>query len=650
MATATYQPNTESPHSRPTLLNAGMVWSTLVVIFSLWFAFNIFTGKTFDVRDTLGDTVQYFFGFLALIPALLGGLSLAGFFQNPYAEAYPTLRLGFPIGQRFIGLKLDITPLNGRNAFLTLNYLGLVLGSFYLLHLWGVFIAFDEVAGAIYDNRVLLWGLVAAYFIFWLSGRFSEDSRVRPILELLALGGGSLTLIALLLQSDVFSAFTHIIGKYEEPLVWTTTIIMGIFGFFTLSILSLKDYFPETPDQRTTWQGWLMVSPNIIGFGLFLAGPLLLSLYLSFTDATVNQVPQFNNFQNYIDIFSLRFEIQDETEATQAINAVDEGFSYAGASNLNDTQRVVIMSAPQPLEISMTGFPAVNTTLPQLNIVTQDLIRETYPQEALSGDYNVVTDFGLTSSGKRFVIGAKDARFWLSLQNTIVFCLLLVPLSTIPAILLATILDSKLPGVQFYRAIYFLPSIAAVVGTALIWRTALYPQNGYINYALGEVTNGLNMLTGANLEAPVIGWLSDPDMQLFSVVLLTAWQVVGFNTVLFLAGLQGIPTVLYEAASVDGANRWQQFHRITLPLLAPTTFFVVITTVINALQVFNEVFVLYPGQQVPDTVSTGVYHLYNKGFKGFEFGYASAVAWVIFALIFSVTLIQFRVSRSDETQ
>jgi multiple sugar transport system permease protein len=148
-------------------------------------------------------------------------------------------------------------------------------------------------------------------------------------------------------------------------------------------------------------------------------------------------------------------------------------------------------------------------------------------------------------------------------------------------------------------------------------------------------------------KEPQTQWLSDPNIMLFSVVIMAAWQLIGFNTVLFLAGLQGIPGTLYEASFVDGASRWQQFRLITVPLLAPTTFFVVITNVITGLQVFNEPYALFTTEPLPEAVQTSVYYLYSRGFRGtFEFGYASAVAWVLFALIFLATLAQFRLQRS----
>jgi ABC-type sugar transport system permease subunit len=151
---------------------------------------------------------------------------------------------------------------------------------------------------------------------------------------------------------------------------------------------------------------------------------------------------------------------------------------------------------------------------------------------------------------------------------------------------------------------------------------------------------------------PQIRWLSSSNTALLAVIIMAAWQWVGFNTVLFLAGLQGIPRELYEAATVDGAGSWDKFWRVTLPLLAPTTFFVVTTTVIQAMQVFEQVFILIPGQNPsgPDNSTlTVVLYLYQRGFQRFEQGYASAIAWVLFLLIFGATLLQFQRQRSSST-
>lgn len=590
MATVVQQPAEHAP-TPPLSLYISAIWGLIVALYSLYFAVQIFNADAFDVRESLGETVQFFFGLLALVPAGIGIVSAVGFgiviVRPDLLDQYNRIAMH----EIPPATGMDQLPIIARYAFLALNYLGVALTSFYLLHLWDVFIGMDEMAAAIFENSVLLWGLVGSYLLYWASGRLKQFQRP---LEIIALAIGSITLVILLLASGILDGLIYILEEYDSALVWATTIVLIIFGVMTYITLQMGRLFGETPDQNISWQGWMLVSPNVIGFGLFLAGPLLLSFYLSFTNAKVGQVPEFNDFENYTTIFSLQIREQG----------------------------------------------------PDIE----------YPIDALDRDYSVIHTYKIGDTS--YVLGGRDARFWLSLENTLLFGLMLVPLATIPAIALAVVLDSKLPGVKFYRALYFLPSVAAVVGTALIWRTALYSsQIGYFNYAIAQIISAINSVLGTSIEDPQIGWLIDSRFQLFSVVLLTAWQVVGFNTVLFLAGLQGIPNSLYEAASVDGANRWQQFRHVTLPLLGPTTFFVVVTTVINALQVFNEPYVLYSReQQVPDSVSTGVYHLYLKGFQstsgdiGVEsgFGYASAVAWVLFALIFTVTLIQFRFSQSSE--
>jgi ABC-type sugar transport system permease subunit len=146
-----------------------------------------------------------------------------------------------------------------------------------------------------------------------------------------------------------------------------------------------------------------------------------------------------------------------------------------------------------------------------------------------------------------------------------------------------------------------------------------------------------------------VGWLSDPATALAIIAVVFAWTTVGFNAILFLAGLQGIPADLYEAATIDGANRWQRFRNITLPSVAPTTFFVVATTTILAFQLFTEPYVLTsPNPGGPNNATlTPVMYLYNSGFKNFEFGYASAVAWVLFGIIFVFTIIQYRRQRAE---
>lgn len=606
MATTTQENVYQPPHSSeplPLVIWIGIGWNIIVGLASLVIAVAIFQRDAFDVTETLGNTVQNFLGIVALIPT---GVALYSSIQLPRKAP------------------------SGRYAFLGLHYVGMVLASFYLLHLWGVFVGFDSVAAALYENAIWLWGLIIGYGIFWIAGRFDETNLLRLYIERIAIFIAMGVLFILLIQSDAVGAGEHILNQYGRIETWVTTIVILIFGVLSYNILHLGNYFHESPDQRIAWQGWLMVSPNVIGFMLFFAGPLLFSLYLSFTEDKLGAVPKFVAFDNYRDLLSLEFKIQDEFERFPPIE-LGEGFTVLSTETIDDnSQRVVGQLEFLPVVITQEKAPI-------------------YAQDMLSGNYNVLDT--LSIGDRTLVIGAKDTRFWVSMRNTIWYCLLLVPLSILPALGLALILNSKLPGVQFFRAIYFLPSVAAIVGTALIWRTALFSSDiGYINVVLTEIVQSINSVFGTEFADVKIGWLSDPSTKLFSVVIMGAWQIVGFNTVLFLAGLQGVPKALYEAASVDGAGRWGQFRNVTLPLIAPTTFFVTVTTIINGLQVFNEPFVLFPTEPPPAEASTAVLHLYRTGFTSdqFGFGYSSAVAWLLFALIFLITIIQFRVTRSQD--
>ena len=250
--------------------------------------------------------------------------------------------------------------------------------------------------------------------------------------------------------------------------------------------------------------------------------------------------------------------------------------------------------------------------------------------------------------GSNIIIGAKDKLFWIGLWNTFVFCYWTTLLGVIPALLVANVLNSKLPGMTFFRAIYFIPSIAGVVGVAVIWKWLYNSNVGFLNYGLNQLAGVLNIIPGVNISDINIPWLASQDTALGSIILMAAWQILGFNTILFLAGLQGIPGEIYEAATLDGANTWQRFRSITLPLLAPTTFFVVTTTLIQTLQVFSEIFVMTPspGGGPNNATLSAVLYLYQKGFSNFEQGYAAAVAWVLFLFIFAVTLVQFRIQRA----
>lgn len=538
----------------PREIPLSVAWNFVVALASLYASFSIFGLSEFL---NLGRPVQVFAGIVVLIPAVLA---------------------------LFSSVQLLRRQGSGRYIALIIQFIGLVFSVAGLLNVWGAFNSFEAMTDGLLANYPLLLGFAIAYAVFWIAGRLDENSETRSLLERAAGIIAAITLLALLLLSNALGAVGAVLSTYTQPSAWIYTICALIFGFLGWRMLHLGAYFGEMPGNRIAWQGWLMLSPNIIGFMFFFAGPLLLSFYLSFTNSTVGRTPEFIALQNYADIFSI--EIQRQADLSQP------------------------------------------------------------PQSALSRGY---TELGsIETGGERIVVGAKDRLFWLSLRNTLMFCLLLVPLAVIPALALSIVLNSKIPGMRFFRAIYFLPSIAAVVGTALIWRWLYDPTIGFYNYIISSVVTWLNATFGLSIQDPAIQWLTGPGVVLFSIVFLSAWQVVGYNTVLFLAGLQGIPGELYEAAQIDGANKWQQFWSVTLPLLGPTTFFVLITTIVTGLQVFNEPYALFPSRPIPENATTSVFYLYNRGFFRFEFGYASSIAWVLFALIFSITLLQFRIQRRNQ--
>jgi ABC-type sugar transport system permease subunit len=545
-------PTSEQP-SLPFFIIACIIWNLVVAVGSMLLSAAIFAVDPGFYN--LGRPVQVFLGIVALVPAALATLS---------------------------SMLLVLRRPLGRYLALVINYVGMVLAAVYLLHLWGAFLGIDAFAAATLRHVNWLLGFPIAYGLYWLGGRLPEDSTMRIRVEQVGVGLSIVTLILFLWNAGILEAANTILNTYGDPQTWLVTGAVVCFAVLGWRLLTRGDYFGETTGQKEAWQGWLMLSPNAIGFMLFFAGPLLLSFWLSFTNDTVGNVPEFIGLRNYGEMLSLQFRTQDDL-TMRSQDVLDRGYTVLGEIELG---------------------------------------------------------------GSRLVVGARDQLFWISMRNTILFCLLLVPLSMIPALALALILNSRLPGMKFFRAVYFLPSVAAVVGTALIWRWLYDPVIGYINYAISGIVTFLNGTLGTSLVDPRVEWLTNQGTVLFAIVFLAAWQVTGFNMVLFLAGLQGIPRILYEAAYVDGANRWQQFRNVTLPMLAPTTFFVIITTVITGLQVFNEPYALISARPMPVNATTAVYYLYNRGFFRFEFGYASAVAWVLFGLIFLVTLAQFRVNRA----
>lgn len=474
----------------------------------------------------------------------------------------------------------------GRMASLVLDYLGFVVCFVFTLNVGELFIGIDAL-GENFGRGIPYLGITAlGYFLGMLEEYFpaknkNVESSLKSVGKWVMLGG----FVLFLWQVDALNGIIYFLGKLAQPSGLIAVAGLVVFGIslWSLSRPNVAHALNVKTGHEQIINGWLFLSPNLLGFLIFFAGPLLLSFYFSFTDSDAIRTPNWVGFDNYAKILNIKFARLDSPDQ-----------------------------------------------------LARDVV-----------DIKVYDEVGRFTVGNMGILfAAADKFFWLALRNTLTFVLFAVPLSVIPALLLSNILNSRLPGMKFYRAVYFMPSIAAVVGISLVWQWLYNATIGYINYFITLGIEFWNNLFNVAVVDPKIQWVSDENTALFAVIIIAAWQTMGFNTVLFLAGLQNIPGELYEAATVDGAGALDKFWGITLPMLAPTTFYVVSTTTIQAMQVFEQVFILMNPPEGPNNSTiTLVLYLYRSGFQNFQQGYASAIAWVLFIVIFGLTLIQFQRQR-----
>jgi multiple sugar transport system permease protein len=289
-----------------------------------------------------------------------------------------------------------------------------------------------------------------------------------------------------------------------------------------------------SPRAREELAGWLWTSPWLLGFFLFVFGPMVASLYLSFTKYAIGGTPQVIGLDNFV--------------------------------------------------------------------------------RALSG---------------------KDDLFWPSMGRTVEYAFVMVPIGIGLSLLAATLLNQGLKGTAVFRTLFFLPSLTPVVAAAVIWRWLYQPDFGVINWLLWQL--GVD-------EGP--RWLTSPSLALPSLMLIALWASVGGGAmVIFLAGLQSVPRELHDAAAIDGANAWQRFRNVTLPLITPTIFFNLVIGIIAALKVFALAVLATQGGPNYATWFFNL-HLYNNAFQFFEMGYASALAWIFFLLVVTLTFLNVRWSRN----
>jgi len=229
-----------------------------------------------------------------------------------------------------------------------------------------------------------------------------------------------------------------------------------------------------------------------------------------------------------------------------------------------------------------------------------------------------------------------DASFWTALRNTTYYTVFHIPLTMAASLGLALLLNRKLRGVAFFRTVAFFPYITSIVAIAVVWNQLFSPEYGPLNA----------FLRGVGVDDPP-GWTTSADWSMPAVIIVGTWRYMGYYMLLFLAGLQTIPTQLYEAAEIDGASAWQRFVNVTIPGLRHTTFFVTVMLTIESFKVFDLILVMTQGGPGQSTLVLSQY-IYQKGFVENQFGYASAVSIVLFAICFGVTVIQFLVNRRGE--
>ena len=254
-----------------------------------------------------------------------------------------------------------------------------------------------------------------------------------------------------------------------------------------------------------------------------------------------------------------------------------------------------------------------------------------FSQKIPGGTLSDVEFAGMLQYQKLFA----DKSFWNSLLVSCKYTFPVVFFHVFFGLLLAVALNMKIPARSALRAVFFVPYVVSMVVCAMIWRFMYSPNIGLFNVFIGMFGFSRN-----------IGWLTDPKYSMASIIILSVWKYVGYHTVIYLAALQDIPKSLYESAEIDGANSWYQFTRITVPLLSNTTWFLIIISIINTFQAFDQVYLMTQGGPLK-TTDVIVYYIYRQAFINFDMSYASATSWILFFIVFLLTALQMKVSKRD---
>ena len=550
--------------------------------------------------DKVAVSYVWIWQLLLAVAFLAAGISILGLQQDLGWIAIPAFAASVVLVllQAASSFLLRKGHYRGRSIAIIGNVVAIALFSFMAFQISNMILLFNVMSQSFFNSflglLVLLsgiaWWVVAVRVIKRLQPdetaieNKSERSFQLKVIFFFKRVGQALTVVGsifFLVQFNPFLSIGMAVTSlfYPNPLAF---LAVGLAFFASIQLrallspsVSFKLNATQSEEERLT--GWLFVSPSIIGFLAFLAGPLAYSFVMSFFKWDGINTPTFIGLENYVDTLGLEFAATRESLST--------------------------------------------------------------------GYFQIAEIFGVS-------VGAIDPLFWKAITNIMVFLLTAVPLSVVIALILATLIEQRLPGSKVFRAVFFIPSVAGVIGVTLIWKQMLNSTVGFVNYVVGEFFAILNFfLPGDPLPTRVeIGWLSTEEFALAAVVIVFVWSQFGFNTVLYIAGLQSVSKELYEAAELDGATSFQRFWNVTIPALRPTTFFITATTVILALQLFDIVFALNSPNVVgfPNNATlTPVVYLYQLGFQQNSFGKASAVAWILFAIIFVFTLLQFNRQRQQ---
>ena len=361
---------------------------------------------------------------------------------------------------------------------------------------------------------------------------------------------------------------------------------------------------PRAPQKRFNRKGdglWalLFLAPSLLGIIIFVVGPIIMSVIISFTDWRL---------ASPLTVASLRENWLGWENYRKLLSWDEVSWSLA--------------------QYAVWRWPLLLGSLIGLQFLMW--------RKRLSMGWGIALSFAALA-GLGWWAGLEpdwsDRRFWQSLGNTLYFVGVSVPLTIIVSLLLAVALNRPLRGLALYRAAFFMPVISGAVAVALVWRWMFNPTIGPINQALA--------LFG--ISGP--GWLSDKAWAMPAIIITDVWSNVGFYMIIFLAGLQGVPQSLYEAADIDGATNWHKFWNVTLPLISSTTFLNTILALIAAFQVFTLPFIMTEGGPAGAT-RVLVYYMYDRAFDTpFRMGYGSAIAWILFIILFALTAFQWYARR-----